>query len=126
MDDDRVPFQVTAGGALYDRIERLPVAVMLEDFRSLYNVGSMFRTADAAAIERLVLCGITGKPPQAGIAKTALGAQDTVAWEYVEEARAAALGYQSRGYEVAALETSVRSVDLYDWVPRFPVLLLFG
>jgi 23S rRNA (guanosine2251-2'-O)-methyltransferase len=126
MDDERVPFQVTAAGALYQGIARLPVTLVLENFRSLYNVGSLFRTGDAAAIERLVLCGITGKPPQSGIAKTALGAEQAVAWEYSETARDAVATYRSRGYEVAVVETSVRSVDLFDWVPRFPVLLVFG
>ena len=124
--DDRIPFQITTGGARYDRIAQLPLTVALENFRSLYNVGSLFRTADAAAVERLLLCGITGTPPQRGIAKTALGAEETVAWERIESAAEAACQYRARGYEVAALETSVRSVDLFDWTPHFPVLLVFG
>lgn len=125
MHEERVPFQVTAAGALYDHIV-LPVTVILDNFRSLYNVGSLFRTADAASIERLLLCGITGAPPQRGIAKTALGAEETVRWERFETAHEAAGRCRERGYEIAALETSTRSVDLFDWTPRFPVCLVFG
>jgi 23S rRNA (guanosine2251-2'-O)-methyltransferase len=99
---------------------------LLDNFRSLYNVGSLFRTADGAAVEQLLLCGFTGTPPQNGIAKTALGAEKTVPWAHYESALEAALTYRERGYEVAAVETSIRSVDLFDWVPRFPVCLVFG
>ena len=84
---DRIPFQATAAGAPYDSIRTLPVAVLLDNVRSLYNVGAFFRTADAAAIEKLYLCGITGRPPKRAITKTALGAEETVpgstAWEPV-------------------------------------------
>src|SRR5437868_15175764 len=78
---DRVPFQATAAGALYDRIARLPVAVLLDNVRSMYNVGAFFRTADAAAVEKLYLCGITARPPKSAISKTALGAEQSVAWD---------------------------------------------
>lgn len=61
--------------------ERLPFCVALNSIRSLYNVGAIFRTADGIGIEKLWLCGITGYPPQSGIAKTALGAQESVPWE---------------------------------------------
>ena len=79
---DRLPFQATAAGALYDGIATLPVAVLLDNVRSMYNVGAFFRTADAAAIEKLYLCGITSHPPKKEITKTALGAEDTVQWEH--------------------------------------------
>ena len=126
MTEDRVPFQVTAGGVAYERISTLPVTLLLENVRSLYNVGSLFRTADAAAVERLGLCGYTGRPPHSGISKTALGAEQTVPWEYISSARTAALDLRNRGYEIAVIETSLRSVDLFDWVPRFPVAIVFG
>lgn len=125
-DQERIPFQATTGGAHYDAIEHLPVAVMLDNVRSLYNVGSLFRTADAASIERLVLSGFTGRPPHKGIAKTALGAEAAVPWDGAASGLEAARLYRQRGYEIAALETSIRSVDLYDWAPRFPVLLILG
>ena len=123
---DRVPFQATAAGAGYDRIGALPVAVLLDNVRSLYNVGAFFRTADAAAIEKLYLCGITGRPPKRAIAKTALGAEESVAWEHSWDAAAVLRDIRGRGYELAAIETSVHAVDLFDWAPRFPVCVVFG
>src|ERR1035437_6397338 len=123
---DRIPFQATRGGALYDGIARLPAAVLLDNVRSLYNVGAFFRTADAAAIEKLYLCGITGRPPKRAIAKTALGAEETVAWEHSWEPAAVIEALRGRGYEMAAVETTVHAVDLFDWTPRFPVCVVFG
>jgi tRNA G18 (ribose-2'-O)-methylase SpoU len=124
--EERVPFQVTAGAVPYDAIGQLPVTVLLDNFRSLYNVGAVFRTADATAVERLLLCGITGRPEQKGVAKTALGAEQRVAWEPWSDPSEAVAGFRNKGYEIAVLETSVRSVDLFDWVPAFPVLLVLG
>src|SRR3954454_2156192 len=123
---DRVPFQATAAGALYDRIATLPVAVLLDNVRSMYNVGAFFRTADAAAVEKLYLCGITGHPPKHAISKTALGADETVPWEHAWEPLPVAEKLRARGYELAAIETTVHAVDLFDWSPRFPVCLVFG
>ena len=122
---DRIPFQATQAGALYDGLA-LPVSVLLDNVRSLYNVGAFFRTADAVRAEKLYLCGITGRPPQRAIAKTALGAEETVAWEHGWETGPFLERLRGRGYEVAAVETSVHAVDLFDWTPRFPVCLLFG
>jgi tRNA G18 (ribose-2'-O)-methylase SpoU len=123
---DRVPFQATAASAGYDRIGALPVAVLLDNVRSLYNVGAFFRTADAAAIDKLYLCGITGRPPKRAIAKTALGAEDSVAWEHSWDPAAVLHDIRGRGYELAAIETSAHAVDLFDWTPRFPVCVVFG
>ena len=124
--DERLPFQVTTGALAYDTISRLPVTVVLDNLRSAYNVGSFFRTADAARVEKLVLCGITSCPPHKGVLKTALGAEQTMPWEFVENSSEAAMMLRARGHELAVLETSVRSVDLFDWVPQFPVCLIFG
>jgi 23S rRNA (guanosine2251-2'-O)-methyltransferase len=123
---DRVPFQATRGGALYDCMAQLPVAVLLDNVRSMYNVGAFFRTADATAIEKLYLCGITGRPPRKEISKTALGAEETVAWEHAVDAVELIRGLRGRGYEIAAVETSMHAVDLYDWAPNFPVCVAFG
>jgi 23S rRNA (guanosine2251-2'-O)-methyltransferase len=123
---DRLPFRATTGAVPYETIDRLPVTVLLDNLRSAYNVGSFFRTADAARVERLVLCGITSRPPHKGVLKTALGAEDTVAWEFIEDSTEAAVMFRERGHELAVLETSVSSVDLFDWMPRFPVCLIFG
>jgi tRNA G18 (ribose-2'-O)-methylase SpoU len=123
---DRVPFQATAAGALYEGIGTLPVAVLLDNVRSMYNVGAFFRTADAASIEKLYLCGITARPPMKAIAKTALGAEETVPWEHEWDALPLVETLHARGHEIAAVETSVHAVDLFDWAPRFPVCVVFG
>jgi len=123
---ERIPFQATSGGASYEGIATLPVAILLENVRSMYNVGAFFRTADAAAVEKLYLCGITARPPKNAISKTALGAEESVPWEHTWDAVAQVRGIRERGYEIAAVETSVHAVDLYDWAPRFPVCVIFG
>ncbi len=92
----------------------------------MYNVGAFFRTADAARVERVVLCGITAHPPQEGIAKTALGAQETVPWEYHTDTLVALRRWRMRGYQLAAVETGAPAVDLFEWEPRWPVCLVFG
>jgi 23S rRNA (guanosine2251-2'-O)-methyltransferase len=123
---ERIPFQVTTGAIPYDQLRQLPVAIFLDNIRSIYNVGSFFRTADAAGIEKLYLSGITGIPPHQGISKTALGAEETVPWEHVPDVDAMISGLQGGGYEIAAIETSSRAIDLFDWQPSFPVCVLFG
>ncbi len=105
---------------------RLPVAVLLDDVRSLYNVGAFFRTADAAGAEKLYLCGITARPPHPGIAKTALGAERTVPWEHSWDPLETVAALRGQGYEIAAVETSPGAVDLFEWQPAFPVCLVFG
>jgi 23S rRNA (guanosine2251-2'-O)-methyltransferase len=109
----------------------LPAVVVLDNIRSLYNTGSFFRTADACGAERLVLCGITPRPDQGGrqqraIAKTALGAELTVPWEYQADTGAALLALEASGYQIVAVETSPAAIDLYEWTPAWPVCLVFG
>lgn len=125
MSDDPV-FQATELGAAYRRIGRLPVSIVLDNVRSLYNVGAFFRTADAVRAERLYLAGITPTPADPRIAKTALGAERTMAWEQTPDAAAAVERLRARGAEIAAIETRLRAVDLFDWRPRFPVCIVFG
>ncbi len=108
------------------RIFRLPVRLLLDNVRSMYNVGAFFRTADGAGIQRLLLSGITARPPKKEITKTALGAERRVLWEAVDDPANAIGCLRAEGYEIAALETSVRACDLFDWQPRFPVCILFG
>lgn len=126
MSTDRVPFQVTEAARAYEAIAHLPVSVLLDNVRSMYNVGSFFRTMDGAGAERLYLSGITGRPPKHAISKTALGAEEIVPWEHSWDPVAMIAALRQRGYEIAAMETRVGAVDLFDWVPRFPVCLLFG
>lgn len=123
---DRVPFAATVAAAPYDWLEKLPVSILLDNVRSLYNVGAFFRTADAASVEKLYLCGITGSPPKKALTKTALGAEETVPWEHSWDPIAVAQSLHARGFEIAAIETSVHAVDMFDWQPRFPVCLVFG
>jgi tRNA G18 (ribose-2'-O)-methylase SpoU len=123
---ERLPYLATRAAIPYAGIGKLPVAVVLDNVRSLYNVGAFFRTMDAAACEKLILCGITGCPPKRAITKTALGAEETVSWSRSIDALEAVAELRSLRYEVAAIETSVRAVDLYDWKPAFPVCLVFG
>jgi tRNA G18 (ribose-2'-O)-methylase SpoU len=123
---DRVPFQATAAGELYDGIATLPLSVLLDNVRSMYNVGAFFRTADAVSLAKLYLCGITARPPMKAIAKTALGAEETVPWEHAWDALPLVESLRALGHEIAAVETSVHAVDLFDWAPRFPVCVVFG
>jgi len=125
MSTDRIPFQVTSAGAAYD-FGKLPVQVVLVDVRSLYNVGAFFRTCDAAGVDTLHLCGITGFPPNPQIRKTALGADESVQWRRHSDATALIRKLRESGHEIAAVETSVHAVDLFDWRPRFPVCIVFG
>ena len=104
----------------------LPVTILLDNVRSMYNVGAFFRTGDAARIEKLCLCGITSYPPKHAISKTALGAEETVAWQHSWEPAPLVREMRERSYEIAAVETSVHAVDLFDWSPRFPVCVVFG
>ncbi|MFL6352057.1 MAG: TrmH family RNA methyltransferase [Bryobacteraceae bacterium] len=122
---ERIPYRATATSEPYSEL-RLPVRIFLHNVRSMYNVGAFFRTADGAGIERLLLSGITARPPKNAISKTALGAEARVSWEAVDHPPAAIENLRASGYEVAALETTVRALDLFDWQPRFPVCVLFG
>ena len=125
MADDAV-YRATALGEAYARIEQLPVAVLLENVRSLYNVGAFLRTADAVSAEAVVVTGFTPAPDDPRIGKTALGAERSVAWSASADAGAALEGLRGRGFEIAAVETSLHAVDLFDWRPRFPVCVVFG
>jgi tRNA G18 (ribose-2'-O)-methylase SpoU len=111
--------------------ERRRVVVVLDNIRSLYNTGAILRIADGAGVERVVLCGITPRPDQGArqrraIAKTALGAEEAVAWEYAADTHAALANLRRAGYHVAAIETSAGAVDLFEWMPEWPVCLVFG
>src|ERR1700716_1964040 len=102
---ERLPYRATAAAALYERISELPVVALLDNIRSLYNVGAFFRTADAARIRALHLCGITGRPPNPGISKTALGAESSVRWEYSGDGIKPIEELRHAHYEIVAVET---------------------
>jgi len=92
--------------------EKLPLVVVLDDVRSLYNVGSVFRTCDAFRVEAIYLCGITATPPHAEIHKTALGAEDSVAWRYFATAEEAVKSLHQDGVTVFAIEQCEGSMKL--------------
>ncbi len=105
---------------------RLPVTVLLDNIRSMYNVGAFFRVADGVGLQKLCLCGITAYPPKNAITKTALGAEKVVAWEHDWDAIHMAEGLHRAGLKIAAIETTARSIDLFEWQPKFPVCVAFG
>jgi len=105
---------------------RLPLCVVLNNIRSLHNVGTIFRTADGAGVEKIWLCGITGYPPQGGIAKTALGAEDHVAWEYREDVLGLIKELKDAGYQIVLLEQMHGSIAHDVFRPKSPVCLVVG
>ena len=107
-------------------IPRLPIAVLVDDVRSLWNVGSIFRTADACGVREILLCGITGCPPRVQIAKTALGAEQAVAWRYRADAAEALGQLVASGYTPVAVETSSRAVTFEQLEWPAPVCLVIG
>ena len=108
------------------RLPRLPFNVVLNNIRSLYNVGSIFRCADGAGIEKIWLCGITGYPPQSQISKTALGAENHVSWEYRKNAVEVIRHLKQIGYQIVVLEQTINSLSYQNFRPCPPVCLLIG
>ena len=102
----------------YLRRDKLPIVVVLDDVRSMNNIGSIFRTADAFRIEALVLCGITATPPHTDIHKTALGAEESVPWRYAHSSLEAVKELRAEGYQVLALEQVHDSLKLDTLIPE--------
>ena len=98
---------------------KMPVTMVLDNIRSLNNIGSLFRTCDAFAVERMILCGITATPPSAEIHKTALGAEDSVDWQYSDSTAGAVAALRRQGYTICCLEQVHDSVSLEDFRPDF-------
>ncbi|MDZ7334561.1 MAG: RNA methyltransferase [candidate division KSB1 bacterium] len=105
---------------------RRPISVLLDHVRSLYNVGSIFRTSDAVGVEKLYLCGLTGYPPRAEIHKAALGAEKTVPWEHCPDPVAAIHQLKSRGYRIVVLENTDQSQLYHQAHYEFPLCLVVG
>lgn len=105
-----------------------PLIVILDDIRSLNNVGSAFRTSDAFLIEKIYLCGITGKPPHRDIQKTALGATESVDWEYSPDILNLCQNLQQEGWKIVAIEQTDESIFLQDFQinPPHKYALVFG
>lgn len=102
----------------YKAMNKNPVTIVLDNIRSMHNVGSTFRTADAFLIEKIWLCGITGTPPNREINKTALGATESVDWEYSENAGTLVDSLKNNGYTIISLEQTDGSVMMQDFQPE--------
>jgi len=107
---------------------KLPVTLVLDNVRSMHNVGSAFRTADAFALEKILLCGITGTPPHREIEKTALGATRSMAWQHIAETEQAVKQLQDDGYRIVAVEQAAgsRALHRFSPIPTEKYALVFG
>lgn len=101
----------------YAEVPKLPLRLLLDNVRSMQNVGSLLRTSDAFRVEEVVMAGITGIPPHKEISKTALGAEDSVSWRYVEDAYAECMRLRREGWSLCVLEQAEGSENLADFAP---------
>lgn len=110
-----------------DVVEKMPVVVVLNSIRSSYNVGSIFRTSDGAMIEKLFLCGYTPHPPKKEVLKTALGSQESIDWEFVENPVSVIKKYKEKGYTICALEQTNKNIS-YSEITKsdLPLCLIVG
>lgn len=99
----------------FRKSSKSPFCIVLDNVRSLNNTGSVFRTADAFLVEKILLCGITARPPHRDIEKTALGATDSVIWEYFESSLEAVISLKKEGWEIIAVEQVEGSAGLQDF-----------
>ncbi len=101
--------------------------VICQNIRSLFNVGAIFRTADAFGADKIFLTGITGRPPRKEISKVALGAEEYMPWEYQRQPARLIKKLKSQGVQIVALEQAKgESIDLNQWQPKFPLALILG
>ncbi|MEY3678855.1 MAG: hypothetical protein RI924_996 [Bacteroidota bacterium] len=98
--------------------EKLPLVLVLDEVRSMHNVGSIFRTSDGFAVEAIYLCGITGRPPHREIEKTALGATQSVDWNYFTKTLDAVAALRNQGYQIIAVEQASESISLHEFKPE--------
>lgn len=101
----------------YADVQKVPLVVVLDNIRSAMNVGSIFRTSDAMAVTKICICGISATPPNREITKTAIGATDSVIWEYFETTQLAIQSLKNDNYEVVAIEQTNNSVELLNFSP---------
>jgi len=111
----------------FKSLKKTPIVVVLDNVRSALNVGSCFRTSDAFRIEKIYLCGITAVPPNKEIRKSALGATDSVDWEYQESTKDVVLDLKKKGYLTIAIEQANESIMLNDFSEtNSPIAVVFG
>lgn len=96
----------------FQEADKIPLIVVLDNVRSRHNIGSVFRTSDAFRVEEIILCGITSTPPNVEIHKTALGAENSMKWRYLEETLSAVTELKTAGYTVFAIEQTENSLSL--------------
>ncbi|MDR0660460.1 MAG: RNA methyltransferase [Prevotellaceae bacterium] len=99
----------------YKTVKKRPIVLVLDNIRSLHNIGAAFRTGDAFRIEKIYLCGICGTPPNAEIHKSALGAEDSVEWEYYKDATDAIQKLKRKGYTIIGIEQVENSIALNEF-----------
>lgn len=99
----------------FQQTEKFPIIIILDNIRSLNNIGSVFRTSDAFLIEKVYLCGITATPPHKDITKTALGATESVAWEYAKNTQEVISVLKNEGIQIIAIEQTENSIPLLDF-----------
>ncbi len=102
------------------------IRVIAHNIRSLWNVGSLFRTCDGFGVEKLYLTGYTGRPPRKEITKTALGADEFVLWEHVDEPMQIVEELKKEGWSIVSLEQTKNSVPVNEFPPKFPLCLILG
>ena len=112
--------------AEFKQSDKTSIVIILDNIRSHHNVGSVFRTADAFLVEAIYLCGYTPQPPNRDIQKTALGATDTVAWEYFASTIDAVNFAKQKGYKVVAIEQAEPKTELQNFTPESKTALVFG
>lgn len=102
------------------------IYILLNNIRSLHNVGSIFRTSDGAGVKKIFLCGQTGYPPRPDITKTAIGAEDVVPWEYYIDPIDCIKKLKKKGIQIVALEQTDKSIDHKRFKPKYPICLVVG
>lgn len=110
----------------YKAAKKLPLVVVLDNVRSLNNIGSIFRTSDAFRVECIYLCGITATPPHRDIHKTALGAEESVDWQYFETTALCLQHLKAKGYQIYAVEQVHGSQSLEQFTTQQPTAVIFG
>lgn len=100
----------------FKKADKTPLVLVLDDVRSLNNIGSMFRTADAFVIEHIYLCGITAMPPHPDIHKTALGAEDSVSWTHYDDIMQCVKDLRSKGYKICSIEQVHNSISFPQFI----------
>ena len=110
----------------FRRAEKTPLVIVLDNVRSMHNVGSVLRTADGFRIQKVCLCGITGCPPHPDIHKTALGAEDSVEWQYYRSTLECISELKTQGFVIVSVEQVEGSTNMLDWNEPRPTALVLG